>query len=33
MFSLCELLVRIKYYSLLLEGETKDSQVEASGKG
>ena len=38
-FSLCfnltlrELFATIKYSSLLLEGETKDSKVEASGKG
>ena len=32
-FSLRELLATIKYSSLLLEGETKDPKVEASGKG
>jgi hypothetical protein len=32
-FSLRELFATIKYSSLLLEGETKDPKVEASGKG
>ena len=32
-FTLRELFATIKYTSLLLEGETKDSKVEASGKG
>ena len=32
-FTLYELLAPIKYSSLLLEDETKDSKVEASGKG
>ena len=32
-FTLRELFAPIKYSSLLLEGETKDSKVEASGKG
>ena len=31
--TLRELFATIKYSSLLLEGETKDSKVEASGKG
>ena len=32
-FSLRELLATIQYSSLLLESETKDPKVEASGKG
>ena len=32
-FTLDELLAPIKYSYLLLEDETKDSKVEASGKG
>ena len=32
-FSLRELFATKKYSSLLLEGETKDRKVEASGKG
>ena len=32
-FSLRELFATKKYSSLLLEGETKDPKVEASGKG
>ena len=32
-FTLRELFATIKYTSLLLEGETKDSKFEASGKG
>ena len=32
-FSLHELFATKKYSSLLLEGETKDPKVEASGKG
>ena len=32
-FTLRELFAPIKYSSLLLVGETKDSNVEASGKG
>ena len=31
-FTLCELFAPTKYSSLLLEDETKDSKVEASGK-
>ena len=32
-FTLCDLFDPMKYSSLLLEGETKDSKVEGSGKG
>ena len=32
-YTLCKLLVAIKYFFLFLEGEKQDSQVDASGKG